>query len=417
MAERVGFDVDDELLATVAWSRVTEPGERAAGAVVGALGAVAALDWLRSGAEHPPGLAPHPGWRSAAARWRPRLRDLDPRRELDVMHRLGGSVLLPGGPGWPPGLDDLGDAAPLCLYVLGAPEVADLTVRAVAVVGSRASTGYGETVARDMCVALAERGVTVVSGGAYGIDAAAHRAATVDGGPALAVMAGGLDRLYPVENSDLLLRVVECGAVVSEAPPGTSPMRQRFLARNRLIAALAQATVVVEAAWRSGALSTARHAAELLRPVGVVPGPVTSMASGGCHRLLREGVATCVTDVEEVLELVGGLDHVVPEPDTPRGLLDGLGPQEARVLDALPARGGAEVDNLVRVCGLSVTETLAALGMLAMAGRVERTGSRWRRTRTGADDGTGTAAGTRALGGGPPSPTRREGAGRGVRDR
>src|SRR5690606_35340002 len=160
-------------------------------------------------------LAPHPGWRSAAARWRPRLRDLDPRRELDVMHRLGGAVLLPGGPGWPAGLDDLGDAAPLCLYVLGAPEVADLTVRAVAVVGSRASTGYGETVARDMCVALAERGVTVVSGGAYGIDAAAHRAATVDGGPALAVMAGGLDWLYPVENSDLLLRVVGCASAAA----------------------------------------------------------------------------------------------------------------------------------------------------------------------------------------------------------
>src|SRR5690606_39432781 len=115
-----------------------------------------------------------------------------------------------------------------------------------------------------------------------------------------------------------------------------------------VIAALRQAIVVVEAAWRSGALSPAGHAAELMRPVGVVPGPVTSMASGGCHRLLREGVATCVTDVEEVLELVGGLDHVVPEPDTPRGLLDGFGPQEARVLDALPARGGAGVANPVR---------------------------------------------------------------------
>lgn len=381
MAEHVEFDASDRLLATVAWSRLVEPGEAAAGAVIAAIGAVAALDWLRSDAEQPPGVAPHAGWRSAAARWRPRLRGLDPRRELDIMRRRGGAVLLPSEPGWPTGLDDLGDLAPLCLYVLGSPEVADLTARAVAVVGSRASTDYGTVVTRDLCAGLAERGVTVVSGGAYGIDATAHQAATIDGGPALAVMAGGLDRLYPVDNTELLLRVAECGAVVSEAPPGTSPMRQRFLARNRLIAALAQATVVVEAAWRSGALSTARHAAELLRPVGVVPGPITSMASAGCHRLLREGAAVCVTDVGEVMELVGGLDQVAPEPEAPRGLLDDLGPDEARVLDALPARGAAGVDNLVRASGLSVSETLAALGMLAMAGRVEQSGSGWRRAR------------------------------------
>lgn len=381
MAEPLRFPSEDRLLATVAWSRLVEPGEAAAGALVSAVGPVAALDWLRSDAAYPPGVAPHPAWPAAAARWRPRLQALDPRRELDVMRRRGGTVLLPDDPRWPAGLDDLGDAAPLCLYVLGSPAMARLTARAVAVVGSRASTDYGTGVTRDLCVGLAERGVTVVSGGAYGIDATAHRAATVDGGPALAVMAGGLDRLYPVDNAELLMRVTECGAVVSEAPPGTSPMRQRFLARNRLIAALAQATVVVEAAWRSGALSTARHAAELLRPVGAVPGPVTSMASAGCHRLLREGAAVCVTDVGEVLELVSGLDEPAPEPEAPRGLLDDLGPHEARVLDALPARASAEVDNLVRACGLSASETLAALGILAMSGRVERSGSGWRRAR------------------------------------
>lgn len=380
MAEPSGADDDDRLLATVAWSRIAEPGELPAGALVSTIGAAAALDWLRTDSLQPPGLPDHPGWRSAAARWRPRLRDLEPRRELETIRRRGGTVLLPDGPGWPSRLGTLGDAAPLCLYVLGSTDLFTLAARSVAVVGARASTGYGTQVTRDLGAGLVSHGVTVVSGGAYGIDAEAHRSAVVDGGPSVAVMAGGLDRLYPVGNTDLLLRVVECGALVSEAPPGTSPMRQRFLARNRLIAALTQATVVVEAAWRSGALNTARHAAELLRPVGAVPGPVTSMASAGCHRLLRDGTAVCVTDVEEVLELAAAPGHQVPEPTVAAGLLDDLGHDERRVLDALPARSAAEVDNLVRVCGLGVRETLAALGMLEMAGRVRQVGSGWRRS-------------------------------------
>lgn len=379
MAERMRADADEALLAAVAWSRVAEPGEVAAGALIGAIGAVAALDWLRSGAEQPPGLPRHRGWVAAAARWRPRLRDLDPRRELDVVRRRGGTVLLADDPRWPSGLDDLGDTSPWCLYVLGRPDLSAVTRRAVAIVGARNNTAYGQHVTRELAVGLVDRGVTVISGGAFGTDASAHRAALVAGGVTVAVMAGGLDRLYPTANAELLTQVVATGAVISEAPPGTAPMRQRFLARNRLIAAAAQGTVVVEAAWRSGALSTARHAAELLRPVGAVPGPVTSMASAGCHRLLREGVATCVTDTAEVLELIGGLDEAAPDPDVPTGLLDGLDPDQARVLDALPARGSAATDNLVRVSGLGARATAAALGALELTGRVERSGSGWRR--------------------------------------
>ena len=371
----------DALLATVAWSRIAEPGERAAGAIVRTLGPVAALDWLRSGTRQPPGLPPHPGWEAAAARWRPRLHALDPRRELEVTRRLGGTVLLPDDPRWPRRLDDLGDTRPLCLYVRGSARVAAMTERAVALVGARACTDYGRDVARELAAGLADRDVTVVSGGAFGIDVVAHRAALVAGGSALAVMAGGLDRLYPRDNVELLEQVIEHGAVVSEAPPGTSPMRQRFLARNRLIAALSEVTVVVEAAWRSGAFSTARHAAELLRGVGAVPGPVTSMASAGCHRMLREGMAVCVTDVGEIMELTAGMEPAEPKPYSQPGLLDGLGENEARVLDALPVRAVAEVDNLVRACGLSAGETLAALGLLEMAGRVERIGAGWRRSR------------------------------------
>ena len=346
--------------------------------LVSTIGAVAALDWLRSESLQPPGLTEHPGWRSAASRWRPRLRDLDPRRELETMHRRGGTVLLPGRPALASQLGTLGDAAPLCLYLLGPADLATLTARSVAVVGARASTDYGRAVTRDLGAGLVSRGVTVISGGAYGIDAEAHRSAVVDGGPSVAVMAGGLDRADPAGNTELLLRVVECGALVSEAPPGTSPMRQRFLARNRLIAALTQATVVVEAAGgpqpQHGAACCGAAAAGGSRAgAGDVDGirRVSSAAAGG-HR----GVCDRRRGGARVGAAAG---HQVPEPTVIAGLLDGLGHDERRVLDALPARSAAEVDNLVRVCGLGVRETLAALGMLEMAGRVERLGSGWRR--------------------------------------
>jgi DNA processing protein len=385
MAERRGslpFDVADPVLAAAAWSRLVEPGDAAAGALVRAVGTSEALDWLRSGAATPPGALPHRGWISAAERWRPRLAGLDPRRELDVITRRGGRLLLPGAPGWPTGLDDLGDASPMCLWVIGACDPDVLTARAVALVGARASTAYGDAVTADLAAGLAQRGIGVISGGAFGIDACAHRVALACDGAVLAVMAGGLDRYYPRENVPLLEEVAAVGAVVSEAPPGTSPMRQRFLARNRLIAALAGATVVVEAAWRSGALSTARHAAELLRPVGAVPGPVTSAASAGCHRLLREGAATCVTDVGEVVELVAGLQEPGdPDPLVQPGLLDDLAPDHARLLDAMPVRAAATTDGLVRSSGLGPSATLAALGALELAGRVERDGQGWRRVR------------------------------------
>ena len=166
----------------------------------------------------------------------------------------------------------------------------------------------------------------------------------------------------------------------SEVPPGSVPSRSRFLQRNRLIAATSAATVVVEAAWRSGALSTARHAAALLRPVGAVPGPVTSAASAGCHRLLREGAAVCVTDGPEVLEPVGraGTD-LAPEPSTPARQGDGLSPELARVLDALPVRNPATVTSLTRAAGLTEAEVWSALGRLELAGLAVQKAGSWRR--------------------------------------
>ncbi|WP_237842359.1 DNA-processing protein DprA [Cellulosimicrobium cellulans] len=429
---RLAFDVTDDRLARAAWSRLAEPADEAAVALVEQLGASAALAWLVEAVNDPAqarrellGLAEDSGGdregllgvtgigaavpidnprasvrdpRSgpvarllrAVARWAPRLDGLDPRRELHVLERLEGSLVVPGDPGWPTAIDDLGAVRPLALWVRGSDRLAELAARSVAVVGARACTDYGRHVTGEIASGLAARGFTVVSGGAYGIDAAAHRAALVSSGPTVAFLAGGVDRLYPVGNTELLRAVVSTGgSVVSEVPPGSVPSRVRFLLRNRLIAAFAGATVVVEAAWRSGSLSTAVRAAELSRPVGAVPGPVTSMASTGCHRLLRDGAAVCVTDADEVAELAGALARdaapAAPAAGTrgaPRdAAYDGLDAVETRTWDALPLRSGAPTDAVARSAGLAVSEAVGALGRLEIRGLAERTPGGWRRVR------------------------------------
>lgn len=378
MGERVPFDATDPRLAAATWSRLVEPGDAAAGRLVAQFGPVEALHRFLSRVRA--GQADDGGAPTAAdvARWQPRLHELDIRRELDMLHRLRGRLVVPGDDEWPSDLDDLGDRAPFALWVRG-----PATLRTgIAVVGARAATSYGERVAAEIAAGVAGHDVPVLSGGAYGIDAAAHRGAVTTGGTTLAVLAGGVDRLYPRGNTALLEEIIATGAVLAEVPPGCAPSRSRFLMRNRLIAALGAATVVVEAAWRSGALSTAHHAAELLRPVGAVPGPVTSMMSAGCHRLLREEAAICVTDAAEVLELASPIgDHLPPERPVQPGLLDDLDPVQARVLDALPARAAAPVANVARTAGLADADVRAALGRLELAGRVERSGSAWRRRR------------------------------------
>lgn len=399
------FDVEDPVLAAAAWSRIAEPADLVAGALVSGLGAGPALAWLLDAARDPgralrgsgldvplpgasggsaPGTARGARERLAAAvgRWIPRLENLDPRRELHVLARYGGVLLTPDDPRWPGGLSDLGPAAPFALWVRGRDDLAALAARSVAVVGARAATSYGEHVATRLATGLVERGFAVVSGGAYGIDAAAHRGAVAAGGPTVALLAGGVDRFYPQGNHDLLRRVVEdAGSVVSEVPPGSAPFRQRFLARNRLIAAMSGATVVVEAAWRSGALSTARRAAELLRPVGAVPGPVTSMASGGCHVLLRDGLATCVTDADEVAELAGDLgDDAAPARHGHHRPVDDLDDVGRRLWDALPLRSPAPLEAVARTAGVAPREALAGLGGLLLAGLAAQRDGGWRRS-------------------------------------
>ncbi|MCL2595210.1 MAG: DNA-processing protein DprA [Promicromonosporaceae bacterium] len=376
----VPFDIDDPRLAAAAWSRLAEPGDEVAGTLVAHLGTSGALAWL---------LKQHHGVQSEAlaagvARWSTRLPDLDARRDLRALDLLGGTLLLPDDPRWPAGLRDLGVGSPFVLWVRGDPDLAAACRRMVALVGARAATGYGEHVARKMAAGLSDRGFGVVSGGAYGIDAAAHHGILVAGGHTLAVLAGGVDQLYPRGNHNLLTKIIHRGAIIAEMPPGAAPHKQRFLSRNRLIAALADATVVVEAAWRSGALSTARHAAALLRPVGAVPGPVTSMTSGGCHQLLRDGLAVCVTDAAEVAELAGSTSDVAEAPAGELRAIDDLDPIARAVLDALPLRASIDTDSLLRDAGHPLPGVLGALGLLELRGLIEADGARWRRKRASA---------------------------------
>jgi len=380
---------DDERRARAVWSALAEPGDAVAGALVQACGAAAALAWVEAA-----GAGERPDWAlleeqagdlddelrrrvgAALRRWAVRWRALDPQLDRQAAVRCGARLVVPGDVTWPAGLDDLGALAPFALWVRGAPPAGG---RSVALVGARACTTYGERVAVDLAADLARRGWVVVSGGAYGIDAAAHRGALLGGGSTVVVLAGGVDRAYPAGNARLLEEVVRTGgSIVSEVPPGSAPTRGRFLQRNRLIAAMSDATVVVEAAWRSGAASTAHHGARLLRPVGAVPGPVTSAASAGCHRLLREGVAVCVTDGAEVVELAGAVGpDVAPTPDEEVRPGDGLEPLARRVHDGLSRRTPREVVQVAARAGTTVEEARAMLGLLELDGLARRLTSGW----------------------------------------
>jgi DNA processing protein len=223
----------------------------------------------------------------------------------------------------------------------------------------------------------------VASGGAFGIDAAAHRGALAAGAPTVAVLACGVDRPYPAAHGALFHRITETGLLVSEWPPGCAPLRHRFLVRNRLIAALTRGTVVVEAAARSGAQATAQRARRLGRQVLVVPGPVTSAMSVGCHELLRdrEAQATLVASADHVIEAVGGIGtDLAPPPDRPTGPRDGLSDLAARVLDACPVRSGVSPERLAAIAGCDVLEVLRVLPALELADLVEWTGTGWRLT-------------------------------------
>ena len=320
--------------------------------------------------------------------------------DLAAAERAGARLVVPEDdewPAWPFTAFGLAAArgvswavTPLALWVRGAARLDELTASAVAVVGSRAATPYGDHVASELGYELADRGVTVVSGAAYGIDGAAHRGALAAGGPTLAVLGCGADYTYPSGHTGLLRRIAEDGAVVSEYAPGTPPARHRFLIRNRLIAALSDGTVVVEAGSRSGARNTAGAAAQLGRVVMAVPGPVTSAMSRGCNAMIREGAAVCVDGVHQVVESVGRLDAVTGDPSVQAVRpTDGLDPLELRVHEALHVRTTRSADWLAREAGVPLDRVRAILPMLEYRGLAQHCQSGWRlaprrRSRRGA---------------------------------
>lgn len=325
------------------------------------------------------------GMAAALKRWAPRIPDLAPERDLATMQRLGGRMIIPEDELWPGQLADLGLHEPICLWWRGTEMELPPAAKSIALVGSRDSTSYGAAVTGDLAYSLAQRGFTVVSGGAYGIDAHAHRAALAGGSgavPTIAVMAGGVDRFYPSGNEDLLRAVANQGAVLAEVPPGSAPTRYRFLQRNRLIAALAAVTVVVEARWRSGALNTSHHAESLGRSVGAVPGSVHSANSAGCHRLLRDGGAVCVTDAGEIVELAAPSGESLPElRDGGSAVHDGLTLEDLILLDALPLRSTSSVEKLCIVAGLGPESVRAGLGRLGLLGLAVSESGAWKRSK------------------------------------
>ncbi|MEU6096134.1 DNA-processing protein DprA [Streptomyces sp. NPDC047079] len=366
---------EGERLARIFLTRVVEPGDEVAGRWLREFGVEEVVRRLRDAGARLPGVSQQ-RWAGLLAR----AAQAAPHRDWAAAREAGLRFLSPGGPEWPAQLDDLEDARPVGLWVRGHPSLRLWALRSVAIVGARACTEYGAHMATTLAAGLAERGWVVVSGGAYGIDGAAHRGALGAAGATVAVLACGVDRPYPRGHTGLITRIAEQGLVIGELPPGDHPTPSRFIVRNRVIAALTRGTVVVEAAHRSGSLATARAAQRLGRHTMGVPGPATSALSAGVHELLRDQTVL-VTDAAEVIELVGEMGELAPQrrgPVLPRDLLE---PAARRVLAALPGRGTASAGEVARGAQTSEDDAVGRLYELRSLGFVERHGDGWKLTR------------------------------------
>lgn len=312
-----------------------------------------------------------------------RARQLD----LDVVLRIAkvtnARFIIPGDDEWPEGLDVLAVTSPwqgmgglpIGLWVRGPKHLGELCARSVAIVGARAATSYGKDVATDFAAELSQSGVTIVSGGAYGIDDAAHKGALAVSGPTVAVLARGCDDVYPVGNAAMLGWVVQREAMVSEVPLGQAPTRFRFLSRNRLIAAMTQATIIVEAAARSGARNTATWATLCGRPLMAVPGPVHAATSVTPHRLIRDHEAELVATVADIHDVLAPLGQS-PLPIVDRGAdreVDALSGDDLAVFEAVPGRGGLSAGEVSLGAGVPIAKTLSCLERLLEAGWVQVT--------------------------------------------
>jgi DNA processing protein len=396
-------ELSEDHLARAALTYLAEPGDSALGAMLGICEPAEVVAAIKAGMlPTGPGCGDNPAGRRALeralGRWRARLPGLPGQEGIAGACRDGIRLVCPADPEWPGGLDQLGLARPYALWLRGNADLRLSCLRSVSIVGSRAASGYGEHVAGEIAASLGERGWAVVSGGAHGIDAAAHRGALATGGTTIAILACGVDYPYPAGHAELFAAIGAQGLVVSEWPPGRHPARLRFLVRNRTIAALTCGTVIVEAGERSGALNTARHAAELGRPLMAVPGPVTSAQSTGCHRIIRDWAATCVTRAADIIEMVSPLSvpdalapasyrdpAPVPGRTTadPAPSRDDLDHDSATVLDAFPARGRVGTSTIAVEAGVDLDTALRCLGLLAGGGFIERCDRGWRLRKPG----------------------------------
>ncbi len=437
--------LDAETYARAALTYLAEPADPVLGALLRTRGAALTLAAIRSAADHDSctdisaetyparpsdaaiglGEVPSSRERRAMERWRVRLPELPSPDDVLAIRKSGIRIVCPGDPEWPTQLDDLGDERPIALWLRGNADLRFSCLRSVAIVGSRAATAYGSYVAAEFAASVAARGWAVISGAAFGVDAAAHRGALGADGVTIAVLACGVDVPYPSAHTDLLNAIAAQGVVISEWPPGRQVSRLRFLVRNRVIAAIARGTLVVEAAGRSGALNTARHARDLGRVLMAVPGPITSDLSAGCHQIIRDWQGTLVTAAAEVIEqlsplgslqeaatapvdLAGGAAPTAPaggaaptapvdpagpavpaqstrpasKPGAPPVLdRDDLSRESAAVLDAMPRRGGMSTMRIAQRAGLPPAIVIGRLAELAAAGFLERCEEGWRLRR------------------------------------
>jgi DNA processing protein len=377
----------DEAYARAALTYLAEPADRWLVQSLKVHGAAATLDAIKS--DRPLGggrEVTRKAMKAATERWRTRLPELPEPEQVLAFGESGIRIVCPGDPEWPGQLADLGGDQPYALWLRGNADLRFSCLRSVAIVGSRAATAYGSYVASEFAASVAARGLAVVSGGAFGIDAAAHRGALAADGVTVAVLACGVDVPYPTAHTELFDAVAAQGVLVSEWPPGRHVSRLRFLVRNRVIAALATGTLVVEAGQRSGAVNTARHARDLRRRLMAVPGPVTSDLSAGCHQVIREWDGTLVTSAAEVIEHLSPVGETVtdePPPTSPAAVFprDLLDLESARVLDAMPRRGGMGTVRVAQRAGLAPAATATLLGQLATGGFVERCDDGWRLRR------------------------------------
>jgi DNA processing protein len=366
-------------------SAIVEPGNRELGVIVRRVGPYVATDALCSQrvSEQLVGAATTRLGEPLSVR---AVEDFGERLLADA-DRLGARIVCPDDDEWPAdqftaltriSRGDSGHVAdrdtdpPLALWVRGPHRLSDALGRSVAIVGARASTEYGNYVAGDLAHGLAESGWAVVSGGALGIDGAAHRAALSAGGITVAVLACGVNRPYPPSHTSMFERIAEEGLMISEWPPDAPPYKLRFLIRNRLIAAGSAGTVLVEAAHRSGARQTLGRARMLGRPALVVPGPVTSAMSAGCHEELRIEGARPVASVSHVIEEVGriGVD-LAPPPLIPERPHDRLDPMAKQVLEGVPIRKPLPAEDIAAAAGVSGRDARRSLPLLVALGHVE----------------------------------------------